>query len=231
MLSGHTRSLNQVKFNREGDLLFSVSKDNVVNAWFSHNGERLGTYNGHNGTVWSVDADATSTLLITGSADNQMRLWELETGRCLYTWEFPTAAKRVAFNRDGTEVMVITEERMGYRGALRVFKINRSRDSWTQQSAEPMRTITFSGSKATVALFNALDTQIITGHENGEVAIYGHDSEGESGMDSELELQYVQAHEGPVTDLQLSWDGTYLITSSKDKSSKVRTRARLMHWD
>src|SRR5699024_6191803 len=117
------------------------------------------------------------------------------------------AAKRVAFNRDGTEVMVITEERMGYRGALRVFKINRSRDSWTQQSAEPMRTITFSGSKATVALFNALDTQIITGHENGKVAIYGHDSEGESGMDSELELQYVQAHEGPVTDLQLSWDG------------------------
>ena len=57
LLSGHERSLTQVKFNLEGDLLFSVAKDNVVNAWFSHNGERLGTYEGHNGTVWSVDVD------------------------------------------------------------------------------------------------------------------------------------------------------------------------------
>jgi len=49
--------LNQIKFNREGDLLFSCSKDSTVNAWFSHNGERLGTYDGHNGTVWSLDVD------------------------------------------------------------------------------------------------------------------------------------------------------------------------------
>lgn len=60
LLSGHERSLNQIKYNREGDLLFSVSKDNVVCAWFSHNGERLGTYEGHNGTVWSVDVDGES---------------------------------------------------------------------------------------------------------------------------------------------------------------------------
>ena len=57
LLSGHERSLTQVKFNREGDLLFSVAKDPTINAWFSHNGERLGTYEGHNGTVWTVDVD------------------------------------------------------------------------------------------------------------------------------------------------------------------------------
>lgn len=58
LLSGHERSLNQIKFNREGDLLFSCSKDHVVNAWFAHNGERLGTYDGNNGTVWSLDPDS-----------------------------------------------------------------------------------------------------------------------------------------------------------------------------
>ncbi len=60
LLSGHERSLSQVKFNKEGDLLFSVSKDKIVNAWFSHNGERLGTYEGHNGTVWTCDVDSES---------------------------------------------------------------------------------------------------------------------------------------------------------------------------
>lgn len=58
--SGHERSLTQIKFNTEGDLLFSCSKDHVINVWFSHNGERLGTYDGHNGTVWTIDVDCES---------------------------------------------------------------------------------------------------------------------------------------------------------------------------
>lgn len=57
LLQGHTRSLTQIKYNKEGDLLFSVSKDKVVNVWYSHNGERLGTYNGHAGSVWTVDVN------------------------------------------------------------------------------------------------------------------------------------------------------------------------------
>lgn len=57
LLQGHTRSLTQIKYNREGDLLFSVSKDKIVNVWYSHNGERLGTYNGHVGSVWTVDVN------------------------------------------------------------------------------------------------------------------------------------------------------------------------------
>lgn len=31
-----------------------------------------------------------------------------------------------------------------------------------------------------------------------------------------------RAHQGVITDLQMSPDGTYFITSSKDKSAKVR---------
>jgi WD40 repeat protein len=54
---GHERSLTQIKFNSEGDLLFSCSKDHVINVWYTHNGERLGTYDGNNGTVWTVDVD------------------------------------------------------------------------------------------------------------------------------------------------------------------------------
>lgn len=59
---GHERSLTQVKFNLEGDLIFSCSKDHIINVWFSHNGERLGTYDGHNGTVWTVDVDCAFLL-------------------------------------------------------------------------------------------------------------------------------------------------------------------------
>ena len=67
---GHERSLTQIKFNKEGDLIFSCSKDHVINAWFSHNGERLGTYDGHNGTIWTIDVDCTSLALFNLSHIN-----------------------------------------------------------------------------------------------------------------------------------------------------------------
>lgn len=165
MLQGHERSLTQIKFNLEGDLLFSCSKDNIINVWFSHNGERLGTYDGNNGTVWTLDVDrafillwflfwyhahpsyrflrpspcsvwiiAESRFMVSGAADNTLRLWSVQTGKNLFTWEFPTAVKRVAFNDDGTRVVCITEQRMGYQCAIRTFKINRDGDGTNRES-------------------------------------------------------------------------------------------------
>jgi len=57
MLHGHERSITQIKYNRDGDLLFSSAKDTKPNVWYSLNGERLGTYNGHGGAVWCIDVD------------------------------------------------------------------------------------------------------------------------------------------------------------------------------
>lgn len=57
LLQGHTRALTQIKYNREGDLLFTVSKDKVANVWYSHNGERLGTYTDHQGSIWTIDVN------------------------------------------------------------------------------------------------------------------------------------------------------------------------------
>ena len=67
---------------------------------------------------------AESKYLVSGAADNTLRLWAVATGKCLYTWEFPTAVKRVAFNETGTQVVCITEQRMGFQCAIRVFDIN-----------------------------------------------------------------------------------------------------------
>jgi translation initiation factor 3 subunit I len=67
---------------------------------------------------------ATSTLLVTGSADNTLKLWNVQDGTCLHTWEFPTAVKRVEFSQDGSMVLAVTEQRMGHIGTVSVFSIN-----------------------------------------------------------------------------------------------------------
>lgn len=37
----------------------------IVNVWYSVNGERLGTYMGHTGAVWCVDADCILIFVLS----------------------------------------------------------------------------------------------------------------------------------------------------------------------
>ncbi|PAV17491.1 WD40 domain containing protein [Pyrrhoderma noxium] len=215
LLQGHERSLTQIKFNREGDLLFSCSKDHVINVWYSDNGERLGTYDGHNGTVWTIDVDRSSKYLVSGAADNTMKLWEVSTGKCLFTWEFPTAVKRVSFNSTDTQIVCLTEQRMGNQSALRVFDIQRDDGGdGTNQSLEPVSMFHPIGSKPTVCAFAHTSGLIVTGHESGKVALFDAKT-GEEVNNNE------RAHMDTVTDLQLSPDRSYFITSSKDKTARL----------
>ncbi|OJJ60770.1 hypothetical protein ASPSYDRAFT_42553 [Aspergillus sydowii CBS 593.65] len=220
LLAGHERSLNQIKFNRDGDLLFSVAKDKIVCAWWSANGERLGTYAGHLGAIWTVDVSPNTILLATGSADNTVRLWNVKTGENVKTWEFPTAVKRVEFSPDGSKLLAVTEKRMGFLGTIVVLDVNYDGD-FTNQAEEPSLKITCNESKATVAGWSYLGKYIIAGHEDGSVSQY----DGKTGE----QLESVQAHEfdQQINDIQFSPDRSHFLTASKDKSAKLMSSRNL----
>lgn len=165
------RSLNQIKYTRDGDVLFSVAKDKNLCAWFTSNGERLGTYHGHQGAIWTVDVSPNTKLVATGAADNTVKLWNIRTGECVKTWDFPTAVKRVEFSEDGTQLLAVTEKRMGYLGTIVVYDIRYGEDL-TDQTDEHSLRIQCERSKATVAAWSYLDKYIIAGHEDGTVSQY-----------------------------------------------------------
>ncbi|KAJ1797538.1 translation initiation factor eIF3 subunit [Coemansia sp. RSA 2399] len=210
LLQGHTRALTQVKFNSDGDLLMTAAKDKVASLWYSHNGERVGTFTGHQGSLWSIDCNKNSTLVITGAADNTARLWHAETGRMLHTWEFPTAVKRVEFSHDDRYVLMVTEERMGHKCGIYVFQID---SSTPEQSDEPVTVLWPSPVKATVAAWGYLDKHIIAGHDDGSLTVYD--------WQYEKVVNHTKAHEATITDMQMWKDGTYFITSSKDKTARL----------
>ncbi len=117
-----------------------------------------------------MDVDPTSTLIASGAADNTVRLWEIRSGKCLKVWEFNTAVKRVEFNEDGSQLLAVTEKRMGFLGTIEVMDINL--DPEAEQSDEKVLTITCEESKATVAGWSYLSKYIIAGHEDGTVSQY-----------------------------------------------------------
>lgn len=125
---------------------------------------------------------------------------------------------------------------MGYQCAIRVFDINHvdgTKRQWAKtflfftsfcwfllslfsfaESKEPRYMFNPIGSKATVCAFTLTPNVIITGHESGKVALFNVKT-GEEIENNE------RAHSDVVTDLQLSKDRTYCITSSKDKAARV----------
>lgn len=219
-LMGHERSLTQVKFNREGDLIFSVAKDSTASIWYSSNGERLGTLEGHLGTIWSIDVDSESFFCVTGSADLTMKLWKVETGECVHTWEMSTPIRRVAFSPDNSKVLAVSDQVMGKKGTISVFDINYE-GNLAEQNDEPSLVIETrdDAAKVTVAEWVYDEKLIIAGHENGYVSKYN----GETGEF----IEGVQAHgihneerNASISDIQLAPEGGfYFLTASKDKCS------------
>eukprot|EP01137_Pigoraptor_chileana_P009917 Opistho-2@58845 len=207
LLQGHERSLTKIKYNREGDLLFSVAKDHFPSVWYSHNGERLGSYKGHVGAVWTCDVDWQTKNLLTGSADNTAKLWDVETGVCTKTYATRTAVRSCGFSYSGKSIFYTTDERMTYPCELVIQDIAES---------DPRLVIPVGvgeKNKVTAAVWGPLDRTIITGHENGTVSIW----DASSGK----RLSYERVHEGQINDIQLYADSSMFITASKDNYAKL----------
>lgn len=94
----------------------------------------------------------------------------MKSGKCLKTWDFNAAVKRVEFNEDGSRLLAVTEKRMGYLGTIQVMEIDL--DPEAEQSDEKSLTITCEDSKATVAGWSYMSKYIIAGHEDGSVSQY-----------------------------------------------------------
>jgi translation initiation factor 3 subunit I len=132
VLKGHERSLTHVAYNRDGDLLFSCSKDNKPTVWYSDNGERLGTYEGHKGTIWHLDVNEDSTLLATASADSSARIWDVETGKELFCFPHMNAVRCVGFSEGDGMLLSVGDKSMGQEATVFIFKLNR--DDWKSRT-------------------------------------------------------------------------------------------------
>ena len=120
---GHSRSLTKVKFNADGDLLFSVSKDPQASVWFYENGEQLGTFDGHTGSVWAIDVSKDSKRLLTGSADNSMIMWDVQTGKQLAKWTTKSAVRAVSFQLGSKYALFLTDATMGQISTIHIVPI------------------------------------------------------------------------------------------------------------
>ncbi|KAK3579123.1 hypothetical protein CHS0354_022143 [Potamilus streckersoni] len=218
MLHGHERSITQIKYNLEGDLIFTCAKDSQPNVWYSINGERLGSYRGHNGAVWCIDVSWDTTQVLTGSADNTCRLWDCETGKELAVLETLTAVRSCGFSYSGRTLMYSTDKTMGHPCEIHIYDV---RDSTQVSNQSPAMVIPSESSKITAAIWGPYEEYIITGHENGEICHFD--------VKTCEKLISVKEHNKPINDIQASKDMSMVISASKDFTAKLFETATLRH--
>jgi len=209
-LHGHERSITQIVYNREGDLLFSSAKDQNPNVWYSINGERLGTYDGHGGAVWCIDVDWETKNFLSGAADNTIRLWDVCTGKMTDRIDTRSAVRTCAFSYSGNMVAYSTDRAMGQQCVINIVDV---RTFSNQEKVIMSLPIPAKGPKVTSLIWNGLDDLIVTGHDNGDIVQWD--------VKTHQKVKISSEHQKAISDLQLSSDRTMFISASKDTTAKL----------
>ncbi|CAO2825700.1 unnamed protein product [Amaranthus hypochondriacus] len=214
LMKGHERPLTFLKYNRDGDLLFSCAKDHNPTVWFADNGERLGTYRGHNGAVWSCDISWNSSRLLTGSADQTAKLWDVKSGELLYTFTFDSPARSVDFSTGDKLAVMTTDPFMTKTSAIHVKRITEDVEEQTNESVLVMRGPT---GRINRAVWGPLNKTIISCGEDAIIRAW----DPVTGQEVMSTKDNENGHKKTITSLCLSADKSHFLTGSLDKSAKL----------
>ncbi|CAD7704107.1 unnamed protein product [Ostreobium quekettii] len=211
VVQGHSRPVTWVVYNREGDLLVTCARDKEVCLWFQEDGTRLGSFQGHDGVVYTADIASDSERLLTASGDGTTRLWQMETGKELFEWHsssrepcravsFAVGERLAAFSTDpfgnnppGFHIVRVEEDMLDQTEEKLVSEIIQTRIyrlGWTDQNRV-----------------------IVTAQEDGFVRRWDVET-GKIIFENRI-------HAEQINDLRFSGDGTHFITGSSDKTAKL----------
>lgn len=213
-MKGHERPLTFLKYNRDGDLLFSCAKDHNPTVWFADNGERLGTYRGHNGAVWSCDISWDSSRLLTGSADQTVKLWNVRTGEQLFTFKFDSPARSVDFSVGEKLAVMTTDPFMEKTSAIHVKHIAEDIEDQDNESVVVMRG---PNGRINRAVWGPLNKTIISCGEDAIIRVW----DPVTGQEIMSTKDHENGHKKPITSLSMSEDQSHFLTGSLDKSAKL----------
>ena len=226
-MKGHERSITCVKYNYDGDLLFTASKDHVPSVWRAESGERLGTFNGHKGTIWDLDCNRLSTHLLTASADASAKLWSCETGECLATYQHRGPVRGVAWAEGSKQFATISDPFVEHNAKISIYNVNLKDKDFSESSSSPRLEIDlpkdFANKRVnpTNVVWMPLNEHILVTFDNGAIRLYDPITGNE---DDEI-----SAHEKKINRISFNRDKTFFITASADFTAKLFDTVDLKH--
>ncbi|KAG9064402.1 hypothetical protein KI688_003590 [Linnemannia hyalina] len=199
------------------------------------------TFEGHQGWVNSLAYSPTSHQLLSGSGDKTVRLWDCESGSCVFVLEHTGEVLTVAFSPSGKQVASA-----GADETVRLWDVQTGANLFNlTDNTKWIRSISYSPDGHAVVsvdddgMFRFFDTQtgqpgevwesqsgemwsvafspdgleIAVGHKNGELQLYS--------TAAGKPTRNWKAHGEEVTDVRFSPNSRWVATCSTDRSAKV----------
>ena len=215
LLQGHERPITTVKFNYDGDLLFTASKDLIPSVWRTESGDRLGTFAGHKGTVWDLDCDRFTERLLTASADASCKLWSCETGECLTTFAHKGPVRGVTWAEGSQMFATISDHFVSHEPKICVYDCPTGATEFEETPRLEVDLPKIGGKRVspTNVQWSAFNESIVVAFDNGQIRLYDPET-------GHVTFEF-EAHEKKVNRMRFNRDKTLLITSSADFTSKL----------
>jgi translation initiation factor 3 subunit I len=155
-----------------------------------------------------------SKLLLTASADQSVRLWDVETGRELFKWPHRGPVKSVAW-AEGEREFVACHDPFGSTvpASINVFAFADEKD---KQGDTPRLVITDEEAprrKITRVAWLPLNASILAAYEDGSMRTFDPATGALQGR--------WQEHSGAITCLAFNAEKTLLVTASSDRTAKL----------
>ncbi|KAL0212629.1 hypothetical protein RCL1_006255 [Eukaryota sp. TZLM3-RCL] len=214
-----SRPITCVRFNPDGDLLFTATKEYMFSAWRTDNGDCLGTYHGHGGAILSLDTTSDTNFVISASSDNTVQIWKTETGKSLVCLTHQAPMSIVEFNSLDTMFFAVQDNAM--RQPCLIFVYSWSFDEETSDfttAVEQKHVIgpfsDYGVDRITCASWGPEDKFIIAGDSTGKLLIIDMSTQ-------QVTACLPSAHKGRIGDICFSQDRTHFVTASDDTYMKV----------
>lgn len=203
---GHTVPIFSLAFTPDGSQLLSGAADGTIIVWDVATGEQVNRFGDiHSQHILDMDISTDGELVFSGSFDGTVRLWELASGDIVEAFE--AGQSQITGSRflpDGNGGVTSDQD------ANVIF--------WSFAEDRAVRTIAVDGAPLRGGLLITPDErQLITGDDIGNIKVFDLESESD---DPVLE---VRGHDGRITTMDISPDGSELVTSSFDRT--------LIIWD
>lgn len=201
-LHHHKRPITDLQFNRDGDILLTASKDPDI---FLCNlqGEALGVYEGHEGSVNSISVSSDTRLLSSGSSDRRFILWDVETGKEQASMLFRSSVKHVFFYPHSTYLLVSCDDSYSQRPLVATYDYRaNSLVHEHRPTAVP-----------TSAVVDFSESKVVCADVEGTLTL----------LDRRMDTKPVQKqyHSAQINRVRPSWCNTFFITASSDARARI----------
>lgn len=155
-----------------------------------------------------------SKLLLTGSADQSVKLWDVATGRELFNFPHRGVVRSVAW-AEGERQFATVNDPFGSEQPARISVFSFA-DNPSDQSAEAVLTIVDADAprvRMSKVAWLPLNAGLLVGLETGALRVYDP-------VTGELKGEWKE-HSGPISSFVLNEEKTLLLTSSHDRTAAL----------